>query len=90
MSGDDLARIELRNGVNEAGEPFCTTVAILANGRFFIGQLSPAEARAHALAMLEVAEAAEQDAAVLRTIRKLGLQDELAGLIVAELRDSRS
>lgn len=89
MSADDLAEVNLTNGVNEKGEPFITVTARTQSGRFIVGQIDPAEARQMALAWLEVAEAAEQDAAVLRCIRKLELPEQLAGAIVVELRNSR-
>jgi hypothetical protein len=75
--------------VNERGEPFLSVVAVTEGGRFIAGQLDPNEARQMALAWLAAAEAAEQDAAVLRCIRKLELPDELAGAVVIELRNSR-
>ena len=55
-----------------------------------LGQLTPDEARTMALHWLEVAEAADQDAAVVRLIRKMELPDELAGAIVTELREGRT
>jgi hypothetical protein len=87
----DLRSIDITDGVNDKGEPFCTVAATSADGGIFIGQLSPTEVRAHAMAYLEVAEAAEQDAATWRVIRKLGLPEpeKLASLIIRELRDSR-
>lgn len=85
----DLAGIDVRSGVNDRGEPFCTVVARPAKGRLVLGQLAPAEVRAMALQWLEVAEAAEQDAATLRCIRRIKLPDELAGAIIVELRESR-
>ena len=85
-----LAHVEVRNGVNERGEPFCTIVATSDRGGIWLGQLTPTEVRGLALQWLEVAEAAEQDAAVLRCVRKLELPDELAGRIVIELRNSRA
>jgi hypothetical protein len=90
MAADDLRSIDIRSGVNERGEPFLTIVATAEGGRMILGQLTPAEVRAMAMAWLESAEAAEQDAAVLRCLRKLELPDALAGAIIAELRDSRS
>ena len=90
MAADDLAGIDIRNGVNEAGEPFLTVVATAAGGRMLLGQLTPSEVRAMALAWLEGAEAAEQDAATLRCIRRLELPDALAGAIIADLRDHRA
>ncbi|HEY6416344.1 MAG TPA: hypothetical protein VIX41_08905 [Acidimicrobiales bacterium] len=90
MSEDDLVSIDVRSGVNERGEAFCTiVVASSPGGRILLGQLSPSEVRGMAMAWLESAEAAEQDAAVLRVIRKLELPDELAGAVVIELRQSR-
>jgi hypothetical protein len=89
MAKDDLAGINMTNGVNEKGEPFVTIAVSNQDGDIWLGQLSPDEVRNHALAYLAVAEAAEQDAAVLRCIRKLELPDDLAGAIVIELRNSR-
>lgn len=85
----DLEGIFMTDGVNDAGEPFVTVSAHGTDGTILVGQLSPAEVRQHALGYLEVAEAAEQDAAVLRVIRNLRIDDELAGLVVMELRKSR-
>jgi hypothetical protein len=90
VAADDLASINVTNGVNERGEPFLTITAVTEGGRFVVGQLDPSEVRKMALAWLASAEAAEQDAAVLRCIRKLELPDDLAGAIVIELRNSRS
>lgn len=89
MASDDLASVFVSSGVNERGEGFCTASAHTQGGRIIVGQLSPEEVRMMALAWLGAAEAAEQDAAVLRCVRKLGLPDELAGGIIAELRDTR-
>jgi hypothetical protein len=87
---DDLEGIDVRSGVNHQGKGFCTIVATAQGGRMLLGQLPPEEVRTMALAWLEAAEAAEQDAAVVRCIRKLNLPDDLAGAIVAELRDDRA
>lgn len=89
MSSDDLAGIVVRSGVTESGEGFLTVVAYTADNKMILGQLDPATVRRMAMDWLEAAESAEQDAAVLRCIRKLELPDELAGAIIAELRDSR-
>lgn len=86
---DDLVSIDVRSGVNESGTGFLTVVATAGNGRMILGQLDPATVRHMALDWIEAAEAAEQDAAVLRCIRKLELPDAMAGAIIAELRDSR-
>ena len=86
-----LDSIHITSGVNSKGEGFCT-VAARSQGdrRVLLGQLTPEEVREMALAWLSAAEAAEQDAAVLRCVRRLELPDELAGAVIAELRDSRS
>jgi hypothetical protein len=89
VSDDDLAGIEVRSGVNDDGEAFCTVVAKTKGGRMLLGQLEPSELRALALQWLETAEAAEQDAALLRCCRKLELPDEFAGAVMTELRNSR-
>ncbi len=89
MSAADLAGIYMTSGVNESGEAFVTVAAHSTDGSIVVGQLDPAAVRRHALAYLEAAEAAEQDAAVLRVIRKLDLPDGLAGLVITELREGR-
>ena len=89
MSDHDLRSIDLTSGVNESGEGFITVAASSPDGTILIGQLPPTEVRQMALAWLEAAEAAEQDAAVLRTMRKLELPDHLAGMVITELRESR-
>lgn len=85
----DLVSIDVRSGVNERGEGFCTIVAHGTNRTIMLGQLSPGEVRKMAMDWIEAAEAAEQDAATFRAIRKLELPDELAAVIVTELRESR-
>lgn len=89
MAGHDLRSVDLTSGVNGDGEGFVTVAASSPDGTILIGQLSPTEVRGMALQWLEVAEAAEQDAAVLRCIRKLGIKDELAAMVITELRNSR-
>jgi len=85
-----LASIFMTSGVAEDGEGFVHVSAHSAEGGIIlIGQLTPEQMREHGVACFEAAEAAEQDAAVLRTIRKLNLQDEVAGLIITELRNTR-
>lgn len=90
MSHNDLAGIYITNGVNESGEPFLTVACHASDGRIMLGQLGPAEVRRLALHWLGAAEAAEQDAAVLRCFRKLELPDTLAGGVITELRESRT
>jgi hypothetical protein len=86
---DDLASIYITSGVNEAGKGFLTVAAHSTAGHILIGQLDPTTVRTMALDWLGAAEAAEQDASTLRVIRKLELPDEVAGLVITELRQSR-
>lgn len=89
MAKNDLESINITSGVNEKGDGFCT-ISVISKGRdILIGQLNPKEVRDMALDWLESAEAADQDAAVLRCIRKLELPDQLAGMVITELRNSR-
>ena len=53
------------------------------------GQLTPAEARAHALAILEAAEAAESDAAVWQVMTTGGATEADAVRILSRIRDAR-
>ena len=84
-----LTNIYMTSGVNGDGEAFVTVAAHGDAGIVLLGQLSPSEVRAHALALLETAEAADQDAAVFRVLRDLDLPDQLAGLVITELRKNR-
>jgi hypothetical protein len=53
-------------------------------------QFTPAQARAHALRVLEAAEAAESDAAVLKLLEvKIGLDTPRSLGIIADLRNFR-
>lgn len=89
MAKDDLQHIEIRSGVNNKLEGFCTIVVTTEGNRMLLGQLEPDVVRGMAMEWMSAAEAADQDAAVLRCIRKLELPDELAGAIVTELRETR-
>lgn len=53
------------------------------------GQLTPAEARQHALGLLDAANAAETDAALLRLTRQAGGDDEEAAVLLALVRAQR-
>lgn len=91
MANNDLASINVTSGVNERREPFLTVAATNGDGTtILLGQLDPTTVRRMAMDWLASAEAAEQDAAVLRIVRKLELPDELAGAVVHELRNSRA
>lgn len=85
-----LGAIFFTSGVNDKNEGFITIAAHGDDGTIMVGQLPPDDLRVHARAAFEAAEAADQDAAVLRCVLKLGLPEELAGLVITELRESRA
>ena len=55
-----------------------------------VAQLSPDDARAHALRLLEVAEAAEQDAFLVEFAEKIGIPLPKAAGLLKEFREWRS
>jgi len=89
-----LANIEMTSGVSEQHKGFVT---VRATGEYagepviLLGQLTPDEMRAHALAYLEAAEAAESDAAVFAEMTEgLRLDPGAVGAFVAALRARRA
>jgi len=79
--------LEHQSGVNPAGQPF---VQLILNGKI-ITQLSTSEARDHARAITEAAEAAEQDAFMLDFLQnKIGLDLNRAGQVLIEFRNYRT
>lgn len=68
-----------QSGVNQKGEPFVQ----LIRGHHVIAQMSPEQARDHARAMTEAAEASEQDAFIFDWVKhKVGAgPDQAAGLL---------
>jgi hypothetical protein len=55
------------------------------------GQLTTREARAHALSILEAADAAEHDAVVWRWLTgRMGMDPAAAGAVLVDLRRSRA
>jgi hypothetical protein len=85
----DLESIFITSGVNEEGNGFLTVAAHSTKREIMVGQLDPETVRSMAMDWLGAAEAAEQDAAVLRVMRRLELPDQVAGLVITELRESR-
>jgi hypothetical protein len=76
-----------QSGINPRGEPF---VQLLLN-EDVIGQMTPTEARDHARALTEAAEAAEQDAFFINFLqKKVGLGIAAAGQILIDFRNSRA
>jgi hypothetical protein len=76
-----------QSGVNPRGEPFVQ----LLRGDKIMAQMSTAQARDHAHAILEAAEAAEQDAFLMDFARNvMGMPFQDAGKILMALRDYRA
>jgi hypothetical protein len=75
-----------QSGVNQRGEPFVQ----LLLGERIIGQMSAEEARDHARAITESAEAAEQDAFLMDLMQhKMGLEQQQAAMVLADFRAYR-
>jgi hypothetical protein len=75
-----------QSGVNPKGEPF---VQLLLEDQI-IAQMTPDEARDHARAITEAAEASEQDAFLLDFARnKIGMPFQEAGKIIVAFREYR-
>lgn len=76
-----------QSGVNPKGKPF---VQLLLDEEI-IAQLDPDMAREHGLAMLEAAEASEQDAFLVQWAQtELGLSFEKAGYLLMQFRVFRA
>jgi hypothetical protein len=79
-------RLWHQSGVNPQGEPF---VQLLKDGKI-ICQLTPTDARDHARAITEAAEAAEQDAFLVWFLgKKVGMELDGAVKILVEFRRFR-
>lgn len=86
----ELDGIEMVSGMTEDRKPFVTISATDTDGNRMVGQLPPAEVRAHAMAYHEVAEAAEMDSMVARFLMdKLDVTLDIAAQIVGDLRHYR-
>jgi hypothetical protein len=91
----DLADITMLSGVSVfTGEGYVEVRALGKVGDLVVellGQLTPAEMRAHALAYLEAAEAAESDALVFAELTdQPGLDVEHAAAFLVALRARRA
>lgn len=78
-----------QSGVNQRGEPFVQ----LLRGMTVIGQMDPEQARDHARAITEAAEAAEQDAFMLSFLQdetKIGLDHHRAMRVLMDFRAWRT
>jgi hypothetical protein len=76
--------LEMESGVNKQLKGFITM-----RWGAEVGQLSPAEARQHGLRMLECAEAAEADAALLRGFKELDADEDMAFALLRMIREHR-
>lgn len=87
----DLERLEFASGVSAFdGSPYIQVVAIVDGAVGGSGQLTPAECRAHGLAALEAAEAAEHDALVFaELVEALEVEPPAAAAFIAALRERR-
>jgi hypothetical protein len=87
MSEPEEQIIWHQSGVNQKGEPFVQ----LLLGEKIIGQMDPEQARDHARAILEAAEAAEQDAFLWSwVIEKVGAGPEQAAGMIVDFRKFRA
>lgn len=86
---NDLASIEVVSGVNDAGDGFVTVTAIDKNRGMMLGQLPPETMRELGMHFLQVAEAAETDAIVYRLLERIGLEKEIIGAFVNDMRNAR-
>lgn len=76
-----------QSGVNVKGEPFIQ----LLRGMDVIAQMDPQQAREHALAMLEAAEAAEQDSFIFDWVTNhVGAGREQAAGLLVDFRQYRA
>lgn len=85
-----LVSIETESGVTEEGKAFCSIRCLGEDLQTsVIGQLPPDILRQMAMQFLESAEAADQDAATWRVMKKLDLPEAVAGMVITELRSNR-
>lgn len=90
MTFADLRAFQTIAGVSEStGEPFILTRAE-GDTVTLVGQLAPDEVRRLALTMLEAAEAAVHDAALLRFLTSNGSTLEAAAHLIGALREYRA
>jgi len=83
----DNAIIWHQSGINQRGEPFVQ----LLRGDQIIGQMDPEQARDHARAILEAAEAAEQDAFIFQWVQeRVGAGPQQAMGLIVEFRQYRA
>lgn len=90
MTDKDEILLNHQTGVNKAGEPFIQLILSKPTGDEIISQMSPQQARDHALAMIEAAEAAEQDAFMVWFVKnQIGGDDHMAGRVLVDFRHWR-
>lgn len=88
-----LSEIYFESGVSAfTGDPFLSVEVAFTDGTRRRGaQMTPQQAREHALHVLEAAEAAVHDAAMHKWLKeKVGMDPEQAAAGVHELRDYRT
>jgi hypothetical protein len=83
---DDFLPLWHQSGVNRAGEPFIQLIL----GEKVIAQQSIEQARDHAHAILEAAEAAEQDAFLVHWLKScIGADERAAAGLLQDFRNWR-
>jgi 16S rRNA G527 N7-methylase RsmG len=88
-----LTNVEVVSGTAKDGPEeyrgFVTVRAVAEDGSVMAGQLPPDELRGMALNFLSVAEAAEQDAMVMKVLTKTGVEEDAAALVITMMRGER-
>jgi hypothetical protein len=74
-----------QSGVNRDGEPFVQLIL----GDKLVAQQSVQQAREHAMAVLEAAEAAEQDAFLVDWVKRVGADERAAAGLLQDFRNYR-
>ena len=77
--------LEMESGVNKDLDAFITV-----RWGAEVAQMSPHDARQHGLRMLEVAEAAEADAALITGMRKLDFEEQVSFALLRLIRENRA
>lgn len=86
MADNDENTLHHQSGVNARSEPFVQ----LIRGGAVIAQMDPGQARDHAIAMLEAAEAAETDAFIHQWVKeRVGAGPEQAAGLLMDFRRYR-
>jgi hypothetical protein len=90
MAKDDIVGFECESGVSAFdGKPFVNVILKRRDGRSQSMQVRPNKSRELAIMLFEGAVEAERDAALVSGADEIGLDKELAGMLLAMIRDQR-